>query len=136
MADPVALPVARENGRWVKGQSGNPAGRAKGVKNAMTLERLAFERALRQYVAEPTRATKLLKGIDRVLDIATTAEKDSDAVSAMKLMLDRVMPAMPPKVEEAAHKADTRLQIVIQTNPDATTPVQAVINGEATEIED
>lgn len=132
-----AFPTVRdENGRFVKGQSGNPAGKAKGVKNAMTLERLAFERALRQYVAEPENAEKLLKGIDRVLDIAMFADKDKDTISAMKLLLDRVMPAMPPKVAEEAEKADTRLQIVIQTNPDAKVPVKAVINGETQEIEE
>lgn len=132
-----AFPTIRdENGRFVKGQSGNPAGKAKGVKNAMTLERLAFERALRQYVAEPENAEKLLRGIDRVLDIAVMGEKDKDTISAMKLLLDRVMPAMPPNVADEAEKADTRLQIVIQTNPDAKVPVKAVINGETQELED
>lgn len=134
----IAYPVTRDSrGRFVKGQSGNPAGKAKGVKNAMTLERIAFERALRQYVAEPDRAKKLLSGIDRVLDIAIAAEKDSDAVSAMKLMLDRVMPAMPPKLSEEAEKTDTKLQIVISTNPNASVPVEAVtINGDYTKLED
>lgn len=132
-----AFPVTRdENGRFIKGVSGNPAGKAKGVKNAMTLERLAFERALRQYVAEPENAEKLLRGIDRVLDIAMMGDKDKDTISAMKLLLDRVMPAMPPKLAEEAEKADTKLQIVIQTNPDAKTPVKAVINGETQEIEE
>lgn len=134
----TAYPVTRDSrGRFIKGQSGNPAGKAKGVKNAMTLERIAFERALRQYVAEPDRAKKLLSGIDRVLDIAIAAEKDSDAVSAMKLMLDRVMPAMPPKLSEEAEKTDTKLQIVISTNPNASVPVEAVtINGDYTKLED
>lgn len=131
-----AYPVTRDTGgRFVKGQSGNPAGKAKGVKNAMTLERLAFERALRQYVAEPDRAEQLLKGIDRVLQIAVTAEKDSDSVAAMKLMLDRVMPAMPPKLSEEAEKTDNKLQIIIQTNPHTRVPVEAVtINGVAHEV--
>jgi hypothetical protein len=132
----TAYPVERNTkGQFVKGQSGNPAGKARGVKNAMTLERLAFERGLRQYVSDPERAEKLLCGIDRVLDIAIAAEKDSDAVSAMKLMLDRVMPAMPPKVSEDAEKTDTKLQIVISTNPDAKVPVEAVtIHGEFQDI--
>jgi hypothetical protein len=133
----VAYPVTRnQKGQFVKGQSGNPAGKARGIKNAMTLERVAFERALRQYVAEPERAEKLLLGIDRVLDIATGAEKDKDAISAMKLMLDRVMPAMPPKLSEEAEKSDKRLQIIISTNPEAKTPVKAIIEGQATTIEE
>ena len=125
--------VRDEKGRWPAGQSGNPAGKAKGVRNQMTLERLAFEQALRRYVADPKRANRLLKGIDRLLDIAESAEKDSDALTAMKIMLDRVMPAMPPKVSEEAEKTDHRLQIIIQTNPDADSPVQAVIEAEYTE---
>jgi hypothetical protein len=88
--------VVRDNkGRFIKGRSGNPLGKAKGIRNQMTLERVAFEKALRDYVADPMRAHKLLKGIDRVLDVAINAEKDSDATAALKLMLDRVMPALP-----------------------------------------
>lgn len=119
-----------EKGQFLKGTSGNPAGKAKGLRNKITLERLAFEDALREYVHNPKRANRLLKGIDRVLTIAETAEKDSDAIAAMKLMLDRVMPAMPPKVEDEAEKTDRRLQIIIQTDPNATVPVRTVIEGE------
>ncbi len=110
----------------MKGVSGNVLGKAKGVKNQMTLERIAFEAALRQYVHDPLRAHKLIQGIDRVLDIATSAEKDSDAISAMKLMLDRVMPAMPAQVGEEAEKTDRRLEIVIHTNPNAQAPVTVI----------
>ncbi|NIO40796.1 MAG: hypothetical protein GTO41_11825 [Burkholderiales bacterium] len=125
----------RDNrGRFIKGQSGNPLGKAKGVRNQMTLERLAFEKALRDYIHDPARAHKLLEGIDRVLDVSINAEKDSDAIAAMKLMLDRVMPAMPAKVGEEAEKLDSRLQITIQTNPVATTPVEVVIDGESRDI--
>lgn len=134
MSDEASYPVTRnDKGQFVKGQSGNPAGKAKGTKNAMTHERLAFERALRQYVAEPDNAEKLLRGIDRVLQIAVTAEKDADSVSAMKLMLDRVMPAMPPKVSEEADKVDRKLEINIITNPDARAPITVegrVVNKE------
>lgn len=129
--------VARnEKGQFVSGQSGNPLGKAKGLRNKITVERLAFESALREYVHKPTQAQKLLRGIDRVLDIAINAEKDSDAVSAMKMMLDRVMPAMPPKVEEEAEKTDRRLQIIIQTDPNATAPVRFVAEGELVDQEE
>ena len=124
-----------EKGRFVPGQSGNPAGKSKGVRNYITHERLMLEAALRDYVADPKQSQKLLKGIDRVLKIAVHGE-DKDAISAMKLLLDRVMPAMPPKEQEEAGKSVTRLEIIIQTNPDAKTPVQAVIDGEFTHVED
>lgn len=127
--------VRDSKGRFPKGVSGNPLGKAKGIRNQMTLERVAFESALRQYVADPLRAHKLLEGIDRVLKIAVEAEKDSDSIAAMKLMLDRVMPALPPQVGDEAEKTDTRLQITIQTNANAKSPIEAVvINGEATDI--
>jgi hypothetical protein len=128
--------VRDEKGRFPAGQSGNPGGKAKGVRNRMTLERLAFERALRLYVAEEANARKLLKGIDRVLDIAVNAEKDKDALSAMKLMLDRTVPAMPAKLEDEAEKTDRRLEIIIQTNPNATQPVEVVVEGEYHKIEE
>ena len=119
--------IARDaNGRFLPGQSGNPAGKAKGIRNQMTLERLAFEKALRDYVHDPRQANKLVKGIDRVLRIAEIAEKDSDAIAAMKLLLDRVMPSMPAQVQEDAAKTDNRLQIVIQTNPEAKAPIHII----------
>lgn len=125
--------VARDHkGRFVPGQSGNPAGKAKGLKNYITHERMMLEAALRDYVADPRRANKLLSGLDRVLDIAN-GEDDKTALSAMKLLLDRVMPAMPPKEAEEADKTDKRLQIIIQTNPDAKRPVQTVIDGKVIE---
>lgn len=126
--------VRDEKGRFVKGQSGNPAGKAKGLKNYITHERLMLEAALRDYVGDPKQADKLVQGIDRVLQIAISGE-DAQAISAMKLLLDRVMPAMPPKVEEEANKLDKRLHIVIQTNPEATTPIE-IIEGQFSEIEE
>lgn len=91
-----------------------------------------LEAALRDYVADPARSQKLLKGIDRVLLIATKGD-DKDAISAMKLLLDRVMPTMPIKEAEEATRTDKRLLIVIQTNPNATVPVE-VIEGDYKEI--
>ena len=123
--------VARDDkGRFVPGQSGNPAGKSKGVRNYITHERLMLEAALRDYVADPEQAAQLFAGFDRVLKIAVFGD-DKDAISAMKLLLDRVMPAMPPKEQEEAKTRQTRLEIIIKTNPGATVPVQ-VIEGECT----
>ena len=119
-------------GRFVAGQSGNTAGKAKGLRNYRTHERWMLEAELRDYVADPTQAKKLLAGIDRVLDIAG-GDDNKDAISAMKLLLDRVMPAMPIKEAEEAVSTDRRLQIIIQTNPNATVPVE-VIEGDYKEI--
>lgn len=127
-----ALIQRDDKGRFVPGQSGNPAGKSKGLKNYITHERLMLEAALRDYVADPNQAEKLLSGIDRVLSIALEGE-DKNALTAMKLLLDRVMPAAPAKEAEEAEKLDKRLQIVIQTNPDAKVPVQTVIEGKVIE---
>ena len=134
-SDSRPLVVRDEKGRFPPGQSGNPAGKAKGLRNYITHERLMLESALRDYVGHPDQAKKLLDGINRVLTIAIEGE-DKDAISAMKLLLDRVMPAMPAKEAEDGEKVERRLEIIIRTNPDAKVPVQAVIDGEFTEIEE
>jgi hypothetical protein len=121
-------------GRFLPGQSGNPEGKAKGLRNYITHERLMLEAALRDYVADPSQAQKLLSGLDRVLNIAVDSEDEKTALQAMKLLLDRVMPAMPPKEQEEAQQTDKKLQIIIQTNPNATVPVQTVHEGVAIEV--
>lgn len=126
--------VRDEKGRFVPGQSGNPNGRQKGLKNYITHERLMLEAALRDYVGQPEQAQKLIQGIDRVLTIATEGE-DNHALGAMKLLLDRVMPAMPPKEAEEADRTDRKLEIIIKTNPGARTPVE-IVNGKAIEIKE
>lgn len=122
-----------DKGRFVPGQSGNPEGKAKGLRNYITHERMMLEAALRDYVGRPEQAQMLLNGINRVLAIAAEGD-DKTAISAMKLLLDRVMPAMPLKEAEEGEKLDRRLEIVIRTNPQATSPVQAIVDGEFTEI--
>ena len=125
-----------EAGRFPKGQSGNPAGKAKGVRNEITLMRLTLEKALREYVGNPANAEQLLAGIDRIIEIAVNAEDDKHAIAAMKLLLEKVMPSIPPQVAEEAVQTDKKLTIIIQTNPDAKVPVRAILEGEFTNIEE
>lgn len=126
--------VRDDKGRFPKGVSGNPKGKAKGVRNEITLMRLTLEKALREYIGNPANAEMLLAGIDRIIDIAVNSPDEKQAISAMKLLLEKVMPSMPPQVEQEAQEADKRLQIIIQTNPDAKVPIQ-VIEGEYEVIE-
>lgn len=124
------------NGRFPKGISGNPKGKMKGTRNEITLLRLTLEKALREYIGNPANAEQLLAGIDRIIDIAVNSPDEKQAISAMKLLLEKVMPSMPPQVEQEAQEADRRLQIIIQTNPDAKVPIQVIENVEYEEIED
>lgn len=108
----------------------------KGTRNEITLLRLTLEKALREYIGNPANAEQLLAGIDRIIDIAVNSPDEKQAISAMKLLLEKVMPSMPPQVEQEAQEADRRLQIIIQTNPDAKVPIQVIENVEYEEIED
>lgn len=78
-----------EGGKFAPGVSGNPAGRAKGSKNKITLARLLLEEALRNQLTEAgpklmTQAIKqALKGNDRImrvlLDKMLTTPRDMDS---------------------------------------------------------
>ncbi len=130
-----ALVERDDKGRFIPGQSGNPEGKAKGLRNYITHERLMLESALRDFVGQPEQQQKLLDGIERILAIAAAGD-DQQAISAMKLLLDRVMPAMPIKEAEEESTPHRVLEIIIRTNPDAKVPVQAVIDGDFTVIEE
>ena len=123
-----------EQGRFLQGQSGNPRGKIKGTRNEITLMRLTLEKALREYIAEPDKAQKLLQGIDRVIDIALEGE-EKHAIGAMKLLLEKVMPSLPPQLEAEAAQTDKKLTIIIQTNLDAAVPIQ-IIDGEYHEVDE
>ncbi len=70
------------NGRWVKGQSGNPAGRPKGSKNRIVAMKQDLELAIRENITS---------GEVRKIVNAMIAEAQDGNVSAAKLILDKVM---------------------------------------------
>lgn len=91
-----------ESGRFVKGFSGNPAGRTKGIRNKITFERLMLEDALRQTLA--TKSTELLeKAIDMALE-------GNDRV--MRALLDKVLST--PKHDDPGEAKDNEIKILIQ----------------------
>lgn len=63
---------------YLRGQSGNPAGRPKGAKNTSTVLR-----------------AKLSKGLPRILSKLTALALEGDT-AAMKMVLDRVLPTLRP----------------------------------------
>lgn len=103
-----------ESGRFVKGVSGNPNGRGKGVKNRIKEIQLQHELALREYMSDPTRQLKVLHGLDNIFRIMEQGE-DKDAVAAAKLVFDRLMPKHSPAGEESGG-GPRAVQVIIENN--------------------
>lgn len=107
--DPLTPPRGRDSlGRWVRGQSGNPHGKPKGLRNYVTRERLALEAALRAYISNEDNLPKVLDGIDRMFDIIANGE-DKQAVAAFKALYDKLLTA--PK--DASDTSDGPNQLVV-----------------------
>lgn len=71
-----------DDGRFLPGQSGNPAGRPKGKRNQITELKQDLEIALREQV----RPREIQKIIDKMTDLAAEGN-----VGAAKLILDKVL---------------------------------------------
>lgn len=120
------LPAVRdERGRFVKGVCPNPEGRKKGTRNWIVEQKLAFEAALRDYVASPDRAQRFLDAIDNLMRIAAGEgnAEDRDAVGAMKILTDKFMSGAGPEVEPSQHApgAVAAIKVVIE-NHSASAP--------------
>ncbi len=95
------------DGRFPKGVSGNPAGRAKGTKNAITLARLMLEETLRESLTKA--GPKLMHKAIRM------ALKGDDKI--MRVLLDKMLAT--PRGDDSDSAQERDIQIVIQnlTNP-------------------
>ena len=67
--------IRRTNGTWAANTSGNPEGKKKGMRNYITLHKLALEEGVREYLGEKKNADKLLAAIDNCLDTACGEDK-------------------------------------------------------------
>lgn len=105
-------PVVREEGtgHFVKGHSGNPAGRVKGLRNKITLERLLLEDMLRQ-----TLVSKSPKLLDHAIKMALGG---NDRI--MRALLDKVLAT--PKHDDAGEAKDNEIKILIQNLTNSPTP--------------
>ena len=101
----VRVPERRKPGspKFVKGQSGNPAGKPKGTKNKLTLYR---ESVLMK------QEKKLLQNLPEILDVVIEKAKSGDMV-ATKLFLDRVLAAKKVADENAEDKGQPVININI-----------------------
>lgn len=104
-----------ERGRFVKGRSGNPAGRTKGSKNRIAELKAQHELALREYMADETRQTEVLQGLDNIFRIMQRGG-DKDAVAAAKLVFDRLMPKTSGDDSEGANKGPGGVTVIIENN--------------------
>lgn len=130
--DNLPVPVRAADGTFVAGQSGNPAGRPVGSKNYVTEQRLAMEAALRDYMHTPTRRARLMKLIDRVLEIGLTGE-DKNAINAAKIMFDRVLSGAKQE-DDAGGKTPPRVVVVIENMTQQPAKVAVITEGQFTEV--
>ena len=109
LAEEPKLPAKRTPaGQFVKGISGNPAGRAKGTKNKITLERLLLEEKLRE--ALTIEGPKLLRRAIRM------AFAGNDRV--MRVILDKMLTT--PRADDDSQTGDRDIQVIVNnyTKPD------------------
>jgi Family of unknown function (DUF5681) len=95
------IPAKPINGRYLPGQSGNPAGRPKGAKNKVTLMKLALEGELR---------TQLGPAMAEVLAVAITKAKQGNE-SMIKLLVDKTIPTTKAQDDEANESPKINIQI-------------------------
>lgn len=119
----VVLSSEKKDHRFKKGQSGNPAGRPKGIKNAITQYKLLLESELRAQM-KPEMGEVLKKG----LELAKAGNPDM-----IKFFLDKwITPAKASADDEAPRE---KVQILIgRLGSDPEPPIQGrIIEHEGTD---
>lgn len=103
---------------WRKGQSGNPAGRPKGVKNKITLMKQVLEGELRAQI-----------GPEMAAVVAKALEMAKDGNEAMiKLFVDKTVPTT--KAGDDSEPTDNRIQIMVGKMPDRKEDAAVQVNGD------
>lgn len=127
-----------EGGKFLKGHSGNPAGRVKGLRNKITLERLLLEDVLRQTLVKQS-PVLLNKAIGMAMGhecdqcfVPVVDENGNKAPPAcggfrpgndriMRALLDKVLAT--PKHDDAGEAKDNEIKILIQNMTASPTPM-------------
>jgi hypothetical protein len=101
-----SVPVPREDGRFVKGHSGNPAGRPPNSKNKLSNLRKELELALVEHI-----------GIERLKRIINKVAEKAEAgdMRAAKLLLDKTVPNASPSDETQDNGRQVVFRIVNAT---------------------
>lgn len=122
-APPKDKPVVPrdELGRFPKGTSGNPLGRAKGTKNRITLARLMLEEQLRETLTKA--GPKLIK---KAIRMALNGDE-----KVLRVLLDKMLAT--PKGDDSEGAADRDVKVIIQ-NLTGPQPANPPIEGFAVRI--
>jgi hypothetical protein len=95
--------IRESNGRFPKGQSGNPAGRPLGSKSKIAKMKQELEVAIREHL-QPRHIKEIVN--------AMVKEAKGGNVAAAKLILDKVLSNASGSEEDSS--ADNRVQIIIE----------------------
>lgn len=113
--------VRDEKGRFPKGQSGNPLGKAKGTKNRITLARLMLEEELREQLT--TNGPKIMK---KAIGMALNGDD-----KIMRVLLDKMLAT--PKGDDSSDAKDNEVRINI-TNLTSGAPAATKVEGERVRV--
>lgn len=102
MPEGFLVPGRDEKGRFPAGTSGNPAGRAKGTKNRITLARLLLEEQLR---------TQLTTNGPAILKKAIEMSLEGDQ-KVMRVLLDKILAT--PRGDDNESARDTEVRVIVQ----------------------
>ena len=105
-----------ENGRFLKGQSGNPAGRPAGTKNQIVQLKQNLELAVRSNV-EPEEISRIVK--------VMVARAQAGDVQAAKLILDKTISNAKDVEDPDAGSSGVRIvieNVTLQADPQSTKP--------------
>ena len=100
-------------------------------KAAITPDK-ALEGALREYMGKPERKAKIIKAVDRLIDLAAESPDEKVAVNALKVLLDKVM-SSAKQDEDGATREAPEVRIIIENATARVAP--KIIDAEFTEEE-
>jgi len=115
------VPARTQTGQFVKGQSGNPAGRTKGTKNRITLARLMLEEGLRE---------QLTNAGPNIMKKAIKMALDGDD-KIMRVLLDKMLTT--PKGDDGSDARDNEVRINI-TNLTQGAPAATKVEGHTVRV--